>query len=293
LARPDIVHNIHAAAAYALEVKPVDRKASFADLFPDRATGHDENSRFALIEGERVYDRECARCHGKPSGAGGRWTFPQPRPERPITPLTELGTDPVRIEFRHAARLPDAIWLAFPGAPGELRDAQRERLKANITAAARAGHGEEAALWQKLSDRYEADARKYPLGHPFAFPDNTLIYDTDPAERGFQNNALPGLFLNAPYLHNSSVPNLAQLLHLEERPDRFCRGSEPYDPGVLGFRSPQPVAGRCPPEAPWLFDTTRPGNSNGGHDYPFTPQEAQLPENQAALRNLLVYLKTF
>ncbi|NJM33407.1 MAG: hypothetical protein HC850_00505 [Rhodomicrobium sp.] len=83
---------------------------------------------------------------------------------------------------------------------------------------------------------------------------------------------------------------MAQLINLEPRPARFCRGGEP---DALGYRSPPPGPDGCPPEAPWLFDASRPGNSNAGHDFPWRFEEAQQPENRAALQDLLEYLKTF
>ena len=293
LSQPDVVHNIVAAARFTLDFKPSHQGARFAAMFPDHAPGRDEASRQAVERGRTVYGQYCEKCHGRASGDGG-WIFEdENRPVRPITPLSELGTDPVRLDFRHAARLPDAIWLAFPLPPGDGRDLQLARLDQHIGAASKSLFGEEAALWQKLSTRFSAASRRHPLGHPLAFPDRTLIYDENPETRGYQNNALPGLFLSAPYLHNASVPNLAQLLHLERRPARFCRGDEPYDPAVLGYDAPPPGFNGCPAHAPWLFDVTQPGNSNAGHDYPWTYVEAQIPENRAALRDLLEYLKTF
>lgn len=293
LSQPDVVHNIREAAQFTLDLKPSGQGAAFAAMFPGAAPGRDVVSQQAAERGRTVYKQYCEKCHGSPTENGG-WTFPQDnRPLRAITQLTELGTDPIRIEFRYAALLPDAIWLAFPLAPGGGRDLQSTRLELRIAAASDSAFGEEATLWQKLSDRFEKASRRHPLGHPLAFPDGTLIYDENPETRGYQNNALPGVFLSAPYLHNASVPNLAQLLHLERRPAQFCRGGEPYDPSVLGHGSPRPGFNGCPPEAPWLFDAAKPGNSNAGHDYPWSYAQAQRPENRAALQDLLEYLKTF
>lgn len=293
LSRPDVVHNIMEAAKFTLDLKPSDRGGVFAAIFPDHAPERSAAAEQAAERGKAVYGQHCERCHGRPS-EDGSWTFTgENRESRSITPLTELGTDPVRLEFRHAARLPDAIWLAFPLMPVEGRDLQTARLDQLTGAASRRAFGEEAGLWEKLSARFEKASRRHPIGHPLAFPDRTLIYDENPETRGYQNNALPGVFLSAPYLHNASVPNLAQLLHLERRPAQFCRGDEPYDPSALGYNSPRPGFNGCPPEAPWLFDTVKPGNSNAGHDYPWRYAEAQRPENRAALSDLLEYLKRF
>ena len=75
---------------------------------------------------------------------------------------------------------------------------------------------------------------------------------------------LSGAWLNAPYLHNGSVPTMADLLEPpERRPDRFFRGYDVYDPSRVGFVSTGPDAERQGME----IDTTQPGNGNGGHQY--------------------------
>ena len=54
---------------------------------------------------------------------------------------------------------------------------------------------------------------------------------------------------------------------------------------------PEPdAAGRCPVRQSFRFDTTAPGNGNGGHDYPW--RYADPNRDPAALENLLEYLKT-
>ncbi|NJM33406.1 MAG: cytochrome c [Rhodomicrobium sp.] len=178
LAQPDVVHNIVEAAKYTLDLLPASQDAAYAALFPDRAPGKDEASRQAIERGGAVYRQHCASCHGMPTPDG--WAFVGEQPHRPITPLTVLGTDPVRLEFRYAASLPDAIWLAFPLPPGDARDQQLKRLETRIADAAAAGYGEDAALWQKLAARFEGAARRHPLGHPLAFDDGTLLYAQRP-----------------------------------------------------------------------------------------------------------------
>src|SRR5690606_28533451 len=99
---------------------------------------------------------------------------------------------------------------------------------------------------------------------------------------GYANVPLDGLWLRAPYLHNGSVPTLAALLDPALRPARFRIGYDVYDYESVGFVSEGPDA-----EARgWLYDTSLPGNGNGGHLY-----GAALPAEQK--RALLEYLKTF
>jgi mono/diheme cytochrome c family protein len=98
---------------------------------------------------------------------------------------------------------------------------------------------------------------------------------------GYANLPLDGLWLRAPYLHNGSVPSLAALLDPALRPPVFYIGYDVYDYDRVGFVSEGPEAER----RGWRFDTSRPGNGNGGHLYGTTLS----PEEKRAL---IEYLKT-
>jgi hypothetical protein len=94
------------------------------------------------------------------------------------------------------------------------------------------------------------------------------------------------LWLRAPYLHNGSVPTLADLLSpADKRPKAFVRGLDVLDPNKGGFEAPP-----CTPEqkiqAGFCFDTSVRGNWNGGHEY-----GVELPATDKAA--LLAYLLTF
>lgn len=99
---------------------------------------------------------------------------------------------------------------------------------------------------------------------------------------GYVAVSLDGLWLRGPYLHNGSVPSLADLLESpESRPRQFWRGYDLVDSEKIGFISAGPEAGRVGT----LYDTSLPGNSNAGHLYGTTlPPESK--------RALLEYLKT-
>ena len=116
----------------------------------------------------------------------------------------------------------------------------------------------EAYFWLGQLERLNKLSREHRLGHGFYFPPGDLT-----AELGYFNNPIPSAWLRAPYLHNASVPTMAQLIHLDQRPDQFCRGPAPYDPDDMGYVAP---TGVCPPEIPFSFDTAAQGNSNKGHD---------------------------
>lgn len=102
------------------------------------------------------------------------------------------------------------------------------------------------------------------------------------ATNGYANSPLDGMWLRAPYLHNGSVPNLFYLLELpEDRPTVFWRGYDVYDFDMVGFVHDGPEA-----EAEgFRFDTTLPGNGNGGHLYGTEFSRAQKDA-------LIEYLKT-
>ena len=76
----------------------------------------------------------------------------------------------------------------------------------------------------------------------------------------YKARPLDGIWATAPYLHNGSVPNLYELLlPAEERSKTFFVGSNEFDPKKVGFSTEQvPGSSR--------FDTSKPGNSNMGHD---------------------------
>ena len=56
---------------------------------------------------------------------------------------------------------------------------------------------------------------------------------------------LAGLWLRGPFLHNGSVPSLADLLEpVGARPKQFWRGYDVYDPVRVGFVTTGPEAQR-------------------------------------------------
>jgi len=93
------------------------------------------------------------------------------------------------------------------------------------------------------------------VGYPWRF---TSFRKTN----GYVAVPLVGTWLNAPYLHNGSVPTLAALLEpVDRRPVRFYRGYDVLDAARVGFMSD----GAAAEQRGELFDTRLPGNSNAGH----------------------------
>lgn len=104
---------------------------------------------------------------------------------------------------------------------------------------------------------------------------------------GYVNIPLDGLWARAPYLHNGSVPTLYDLLNKSaDRPKKFTRGDDHYDPMKVGFRGDRERGddGR----ALFWFETNQRGNGNEGHEGP--PYGTDLSAEEKAA--MLEYLKT-
>jgi hypothetical protein len=104
-----------------------------------------------------------------------------------------------------------------------------------------------------------------------------LIQDAAVLRIGYKARPLNGIWATAPYLHNGSVPTLAELLLPEcERTKQFHVGSIEFDKDNVGFKSD--------PTYP-VFATRLEGNSNKGHNF-----AANLSKEER--RQLLEFLKS-
>jgi mono/diheme cytochrome c family protein len=102
---------------------------------------------------------------------------------------------------------------------------------------------------------------------------------------GYLASTLDGLWLNGPYLHNGSVPNLRALLEpADKRPKAFVRGGDLVDGKNGGFVSPDCDPNK-PPQDGFCYDTSLIGNSNAGHAWGTTLSATDK-------QNLLAYLLT-
>ena len=87
---------------------------------------------------------------------------------------------------------------------------------------------------------------------------------------GYKADMLHGIWAQAPYLHNGSVPTLGQLVCPATRPPRFLRGNLYYDEALVGFEwSDRPKARYGPNDTILIkeYDTTVPGKANTGHTF--------------------------
>ena len=87
---------------------------------------------------------------------------------------------------------------------------------------------------------------------------------------GYKADMLHGIWAQAPYLHNGSVPTLGQLVCPSTRPQRFLRGNLNYDEALVGFEwASRPTARYSPNETLLVkeYDTTIPSKQNTGHTF--------------------------
>ena len=220
----------------------------------------DEEKRAA---GEALFDRYCARCHAPIDRADTNRTVTAVK-----TPLRVVGTDP-RMATNFAER---------KGKAGRV-----EGRKAFFVTGDRFGPeaGADAILVHTVvgvilgspwGQHKHLDFSELRAGNKPTTPHDEalLVYKARP---------LNGVWATAPYLHNGSVPTLYDLLlPTAERPRTFFVGRREFDPARVGFRTEAFTGG-------FVFDTSLPGNSNGGHEYGSGLSEAER-------RQLVEYLKS-
>jgi mono/diheme cytochrome c family protein len=276
-------HHIIAAADYTVGglVGP-----SWSDLFgkppggppaPNPVDAEEARLDETQRRGRKVYEKYCVECHGRPDPTGAQKWLKDGKYYGMIVPTI----DP----FDPANKPPIADWMAFPDRAAWAKQAtDPERV------VFRDGRVIPFILFTYFDREHpiKSDGEYYPLDHPLAIKRPEIRNSG-----GYVNGPLDSLFLRAPYLHNGSVPTLAQLINLEPRPSTFLRGKNVYDPDKAGVVAPAPPDDFAPkPGDPlyWLFDTSQRGNRNYGHNYPWAYGDEA--KDSKALEDLLAYLKT-
>jgi hypothetical protein len=121
--------------------------------------------------------------------------------------------------------------------------------------------GEPGADWCVPQGDWQARLDEYFRDTPRRVADGT---------NGYKADVLHGVWAQAPYLHNGSVPTLGHLLCKDTRPSRFLRGNLNYDERLVGFEWAERPKTRYGPNDTLLvkeYDTTVPGKANTGHPY--------------------------
>jgi hypothetical protein len=195
-------------------------------------------------QGARVFEEHCHKCHGFLTKANEMANY-----RSTMVPLWEVGTDH-KMAVNAFGKVSTAFFEGQPwlgsGPP----------LPAEANAFAVVGQVVVGSL-----DRY-----KYDVAANLLVPWNTAGVLEHIREKGlllrlpelhYKARPLNGIWATAPYLHNGSVPNLRQMLWIEERADRFRVGCTEFDPVVVGYRQDCEHASE--------LDTAVEGNTNVGH----------------------------
>jgi hypothetical protein len=222
--------------------------------------------------------------------------------ERNLSASLGAGVTPVTVDHAGLARIRGWIWrlppppypftvdraLADHGAGLYAAHCQAchadHRFRDGVKSGARVGLVE--AIDRIGTDRHRLDSYTAAFaGNQYGlFPASPYRFTRFRKTGGYANHPLDGIWARAPYLHNGSVPTLRDLLEPpERRPAVFFRGYDVYDGLKVGFVSDVPKADGIRFSR---YDTSVPGNGNGGHVYGTSLSDA---DKQA----IVEYLKRF
>jgi len=110
-------------------------------------------------------------------------------------------------------------------------------------------------------DRYRSVAPELDIGDEAAILSGENMEQFIVANLGYKARPLAGIWATPPYLHNSSVPNLYQMLvPVSRRSAKFYLGRTRFDPKHVGYETHQF-------EGAFEMDTAKSGNRNTGHEF--------------------------
>lgn len=239
-------------------------------------------------EGAAIYARStakggCADCHGIRKGA-----FRGPLHSTWATPIQDVGTD--TRECRILTRVVETgvlegAKIPIIAAPLKAEDTAFNVLRMAVLGAIiqdKLGVRARGGLEAPTADEALSAEIEYLEGAFRSAPRRRLAESAEPG-CGYEARVLQGIWAAAPYLHNGSVPSLAELLKpASERVSEFGIGPN-YDLEAVGLAAEQP-------KFDYTLKTTDctardSGNSRCGHEY-----GTALPANEK--RALLEYLKS-
>lgn len=247
-------------------------------------------------QGKGVFERDwgqggCAQCHGERRGA---FRLFRPVWEGPTwaTPLCDVGTDTLQYEILH--RPADSGILAGAKRPGgQPLPAQTDVF--DLLAISVVGSIFQQTLGFSLFSYGAPDAghsgargklaeeTQHRLRSAYVPETNKSCPIPNTGKQMYESRVLKGIWAAAPYLHNGSVPTLADLLKpAKDRPKAFRLGNR-YDRDSIGLAGDQ---GSSAPERDTKgcgdLDS---GESRCGHEFGTSLSEADK-------RALLEYLKS-
>ncbi len=220
-------------------------------------------------EGKVLFQKNCVSCHTSRN--------------QTIYPASQLGVDPNRTMVNTSV--------------------SRYGLAALVTEACSIyglnNQGKPGADWCVPQGDWQARLDEYFRDTPRRVAEGT---------NGYKADMLHGIWAQAPYLHNGSVPTLGQLVCPATRPRRFVRGNLYYDEALVGFEwadRPKTRYGSNDSILIKEYDTAVPGKANTGHTFgtELCPDTSGLDPTadrreiekrllQSPVGSLLAYLKT-
>jgi mono/diheme cytochrome c family protein len=263
-------------------------------------------------EGEKIFKTACDGCHGKRDGG-----FRSPFAKTWATPVKNVGTDTRQFDELGRKVKTGALKGAF--ILGVAKTLQEEDFAVNVMFTAVAGtigqhlligdHGNDLAggaggstasssqpgfgatsdtqlprALRDLAKTFKAPDNAQPSGQPqsLTVESGTLLART--VEKGaYESRVLEGVWAAAPYLHNGSVPTLAELLKPPaQRTSQFSVGPK-YDIENVGLAATQD--GSAPTRVVTDCNDLDSGNSRCGHDFGTSLSDQDK-------KALLEYLKT-
>lgn len=244
----------------------------------------------AADRGAQLFATNCASCHQEDHHGEIRF-FPLSQTWK--TPLVDVGTDTheydVLSRVASTGILKGAIYM--PGKRLQASDTQFNILKAAVIGSMFdqiAHHGlPRGSLLQPLDQGLLLHQR-----HALKKPQDEVneAFSTDPAPMGasgtphpYEARVLHGIWATAPYLHNGSVPSLAELLKPDsQRIASFALGNV-YDTRTVGLSVQQHLG--APVRQTTDCASRASGNSRCGHNYGTTLTNIQKED-------LIEFLKT-
>ena len=210
----------------------------------------------------------CVACHGEAKGAvDGTWK----------TPLVDVGTD--RAAWRKLMDRVDTGDMTGASIPGHIAPLKPNDTSLNLLRVAVGG----TLVGQKAELALKRPVAALVYGVVAGLMPKQSMQREMLVENGYEARVLHGIWAAPPYLHDGSVPTLADLLEpADRRPKSLAIGAH-YDTGRVGLAAEQP-AGTFVLQTTGCDDLAS-SRSNCGHDY----GTHLSPEDKKAL---LEYLKT-
>ena len=254
------IDNLNELEHLTYKIKPPAWPASFPAVDHAKA-----------VAGKAAFINRCAACHET-------WTTtPTGLREYQLFALDQVKTDPATaVAFEEPVMTrtgSEPFPLAAFAIVRNVKDAYYKKHK--MTPA-------QVAAFENTALRTPPQVFRMPLSEADKYSDTK-------GKKVYRAKTLVGIWATAPFLHNGSVPTIYDLLHpAAARPKTFTTGQREYDPVRLGYQ--QDPAKYVGPggQAPTVFNTQLPGNSNSGHEWEFYPSLTDDERFQ-----IIEFLKTY